>query len=200
METRSLNTNVAVQGCAELIAKWSNNRLLVAAGAGPNAGRVVGLNFYPVSDNFDPQYWKTEFNGEELLANAVSYAASAVSHAGGPVVAVVAADTAARTSDVRCKLHNLEMFSQVVAIDALASTPTLATLLNYDAVLTWTGSSYGDAAGMGNVLADYVDANRGVVHSPVEFLSRFATRRPLDFGQDYSPSSRATRPASRTSI
>ncbi len=164
---------VQPRGCPELVAKWQNpvtgvwGRALVAAGAGPSAGRVVGLNLYPVSRDFNPQFWQTDIT--PLLANAVSYAASAVAHAGGPAVAVVAADTAARTSDVRCKLHNLETFSQVDAIDAQASTPTLATLLNYDAVLTWTGSSYADPAGMGDVLADYVDANRGVVHSPVSF-------------------------------
>lgn len=164
---------VQPRGCPELVARWQNpmtgvlGRTLVAAGAGPSAGRVVGLNLYPVSADVNPQFWQTDIT--PLLANAVGYAASAVAHAGGPAVALVAADDAVRVSDVRCKLHNLEMFSQVDAIDAQASTPTLATLLNYDAVLTWTGSSYADAAGMGNVLADYVDANRGIVHSPVSF-------------------------------
>ncbi len=162
---------VARQGCAELVARWSNNRQLVAAGTGPIAGRVVGLNFYPVSSDLGGQGWRTDTDGRQLLANAVNHAASAVAHSSGPAVGIVAADVAARVSDVRCKLHNLETFSTVDVIDAQSSTPTLATLQNYNAVLTWTGSSYADAIGMGNVLADYVDANGGVVHSPVSFDS-----------------------------
>jgi hypothetical protein len=162
--------NVAPQGCAELVARWTNDRPLVAAGAGPNGGRVVGLNFYPVSDDFDAQYWRTSSDGAVLLANATGYAASATSvHAGAPAVALLAADDPERAADVRCKLHNLETFSQIDVIDARSTTPSLDTLLDYDAVLTWTGSSYGDAAGIGDVLADYVDANRGVVHSPASF-------------------------------
>jgi hypothetical protein len=161
--------NVAPQGCGDVVARWSNGARtpFVGAGAGPNGGRVVALNFYPVSGE---QYWHPDTtNGEELLANSVSYAASAVPHATGPGVAIVAADEAARVSDVRCKLHNLEMFSRIDVIDAQSSTPALATLFDYSAVLTWTGSSYGDADAMGDVLADYVDAHGGVVHSPVSF-------------------------------
>jgi hypothetical protein len=163
--------SVSLQGCAELVARWSNGRLLVAAGVGPGAGRVVGLNLYPVSDLVNPQYWRTETDGATLIANAVSYAASGGPHPVGPEVALVGADDAARLSEVRCKLHNLETFSTIDMIDAQVSTPELATLLGYDAVLTWAGSSYGDPAGMGDVLAGLVDANRGVVYSATTLSS-----------------------------
>jgi hypothetical protein len=161
--------NVAAQGCAEVVAHWNDDTPLVAAGAGPIAGRVVALNFHPVSDAFDPQYWQTSTNGEELLANAVGYAASARSHATAPAVALLAGDYPARASDVGCKLHNLELFSDVDVIDVRGAAPDLATLLGYEAVLAWTSSSYGDPNMLGDVLADYADLGRGVVQSTFSF-------------------------------
>jgi hypothetical protein len=177
---------VQPQGCAELVATWTNGRPLVAAGAGRNGGRVVALNFYPVSDNFSEQYWQTATNGEELLANSVSYAASAHPHAAGPAVALVAADESARVSDVRCKLHNLETFSRVDVIDAQTSTPDIAALSTYAAVLTWTGSAYGDPDALGTVLAEYVDSYGGVVHSPGS-LSDGPTLAGRWSANDYNP-------------
>ena len=168
-----LNMSVVKQGCAEIVARWSNRRPLIAAGSGPRAGRVVALNFHPVSDAFYPQYWRTDpaYDGARLLANAVGYAASSLSHAAAPSVAIVASDDAARVADVRCKLHNLEMFSKVDAIDAQSQTPAVGALNDYAALLTWTGASYHDPDGLGDELAAFVDGDRGVVHSPVSFSS-----------------------------
>jgi len=47
--------------------------------------------------------------------------------------------------------------------DAQASTPTLAQLQPYNIVVSFSNSSYADAVGMGNVLADYADAGGTVV-------------------------------------
>ncbi len=160
---------ITQQGCAEIVARWSNNLPLIAAGAGPRAGRVVALNFHPVSGAFNPQYWRTDTDGARLLTNAVGYASASQPHSGAPSVALVAADEAPRVADVQCKLHNLEMFSRVDVFDVQSSTPDAAALSGYDALLTWTGSSYNDPAGLGDALASYVDSNRGVVHSPVSF-------------------------------
>jgi hypothetical protein len=41
--------------------------------------------------------------------------------------------------------------------DARNGTPSLAFLLDYDVVLTWSNYTYNSAANMGNVLADYID-------------------------------------------
>lgn len=54
-------------------------------------------------------------------------------------------------------------FAQVDWINPRNSTPTLATLLNYDAVLVWSDASYADSITLGNNLADYVDEGGGVV-------------------------------------
>jgi hypothetical protein len=48
--------------------------------------------------------------------------------------------------------------------DARLSTPTLADLLSYDVVLTWSVEEYDDPAGIGDVLADYVDGGGKVIN------------------------------------
>ena len=48
-------------------------------------------------------------------------------------------------------------------IDAVGQTPTLADLLPYDGVLTWSNASFQDSIALGDVMADYVDAGGAVV-------------------------------------
>jgi hypothetical protein len=92
-----------------------------------------------------------------------------------PRVVIVAAATNTanaqgepRFTDPRDKLVATGLFSAVDIINATGigdgvGTPPLETLLEYDAVLTWSNTSFEDAVSMGNVLADYVDAGGGVV-------------------------------------
>lgn len=92
-----------------------------------------------------------------------------------PKVAIVAASSNTanaqnepRFTDPRDKILATGLFSQVDIINATGigdgvGTPPLATLLEYDAVITWSNASYDDAVTMGDVLADYVDAGGGVV-------------------------------------
>jgi hypothetical protein len=47
--------------------------------------------------------------------------------------------------------------------DAQAGTPSLAKLQQYNIVVTFTNTTYADAVGMGNVLADYADVGGVVV-------------------------------------
>ncbi len=156
-----------VHPAAELVAQWRNGSPLAAARSLPNGGRIVALNFYPVSSTGPTgQFWRVETDGAALLANSLRYAAD---NATGPAVALVAADDKVNADEVACKLRNLDLFSDVAVIDAQSATPDLDTLLNYSAVLTWTNSSFFDASALGNTLAGFVDANRGVVHSPVSF-------------------------------
>lgn len=96
--------------------------------------------------------------------------------AAGPRVAIVAAasntadeQTNERFTDPRDKLVSTGLFDEVAIISTTpfggGHTPTLAELMQYDAVLTWTNDSHEDPVGVGNVLADYVDAGGGVVVS-----------------------------------
>ncbi len=90
-------------------------------------------------------------------------------------VAIVAASTNTanaqaepRFTDVRNKLMATGLFDSVTIINATGigdgvGTPPLVELMQYDAVITWSNVDYDDSATMGDVLADYVDAGKGVV-------------------------------------
>ncbi len=84
-----------------------------------------------------------------------------------PDVAIVAAaatsSTAGQFTDPQAKLMSTGQFNSVSIMNAATSTPTLAQLQAFDAVMTWSNVNYQDATALGNVLADYVDGGGGVV-------------------------------------
>lgn len=93
---------------------------------------------------------------------------------GGPRVAIVAAavntatpQTNPRFTDPRDMLVNDGRFGAVDIINTTpfggGGTPTLATLQQYDAVLTWSNDSHANSETLGDVMADYVDGGGGVV-------------------------------------
>jgi hypothetical protein len=165
--------STSTQGCTDLIARWSNGEPLIAARSGPVAGKIVGLNFYPVSGDISANYWPSSTSGALLMANALRYAArsAGAQTASGPAVALLAADDPANSASVRCQLQKTELFSRVDTIDVRSATPTIASLLDYDAVLTWSNSAYGNPTALGTVLSDYVDQGGGVVQAPLSFDS-----------------------------
>ncbi len=77
--------------------------------------------------------------------------------------ALVYSDYASYANDVQSKLMATGRFNTVALIDAQYSTPTLAQLQNYDAVLVWSDFNFSNPTQLGDVLADYVDAGGGVV-------------------------------------
>ena len=174
--TSSYHGIVTTQGCADVVARWSNGQPLVATRLGPSGGRVVGLNFFPPSSDASSSYWISSTDGEILMANALRFAAQPVPPADGPIVALVAAEEPAWMEDVRCKLQNLQLFTRVDGIDARSVTPTLPTLLQYDSVLTWSDTPYASSSQLGDVLADYVDQDRGVVQSGVSLSTGLNSR------------------------
>ncbi len=98
---------------------------------------------------------------------------SALGLGGSPSVAIVAsaaADVSAgQFTDPRDKLQATGQFSAVDIFHAGLETPSLLDLLAYDSVLVWSNLDFEDATSLGDVLADYVDAGRGVA------LSTYAT-------------------------
>jgi hypothetical protein len=67
-------------------------------------------------------------------------------------------------TDVQAKLMGTGRFSSVTLIDCSASTPSVSTLQNYSAVLTWSDSpGYANATTMGNNLATYAGGGGIVV-------------------------------------
>ena len=75
------------------------------------------------------------------------------------------ADPTPQFLDVQSYLLSTNRFDQVDFHDAstAGTTPTLAQLLDYDAVLVWSNGTYASDVDLGNVLADYVDQGGGVV-------------------------------------
>jgi hypothetical protein len=71
-----------------------------------------------------------------------------------PSVLIVGADT----SPPMAELMATGRFATVDFFEATSATPTLALLSGYDAVLAYTNYVPADPVGIGNVLADYVDA------------------------------------------
>lgn len=101
-------------------------------------------------------------------AVVLSLAAATPLHA-QPRVAIVAAAatslTDPRFTDPQAKIAATGLFSavDVISVTSPNPTPTLAELLQYDAIIVWSNNAFTDRVAMGNVLADYVDAGGGVV-------------------------------------
>lgn len=84
-----------------------------------------------------------------------------------PDVAIVAAATSlfanCRYTDVQTFLQASGQFASVDVIDCVTTTPTLADLAPYEAVLTWSNTDYFDPVALGDLLADFSDAGGAVV-------------------------------------
>ena len=80
-------------------------------------------------------------------------------------VAILGApDDPSWNTDVQSKiLASGVSLGSVDIINIANSTPSLATLETYSAVLVYTDNAFTQSGSMGNVLADYVDAGGGVV-------------------------------------
>lgn len=162
------HVDVTTQGCGTVVARWSNGQPLVGVRRGPNGGRIVGLNMFPPSSNSHPSFWNAATDGHVLMANSLRYVAESEAPrpiSDGPAIALVAADETTDLEGVECQLQDLNLFSSVDIVDARSTTPTTASLLQYDAVLTWADVPYGNAIGVGDTLADYVDQGGAVVQA-----------------------------------
>ncbi|MBL8858299.1 MAG: hypothetical protein JNL28_07350 [Planctomycetes bacterium] len=81
----------------------------------------------------------------------------------GNVAIVAAAGSAASFSDAQTKIMASGFFGQVDIIDASTTTPSLAQLQAYTAVIVWSNVNFQNSTLLGDTLADYVDAGGGVV-------------------------------------
>lgn len=71
--TSSFHNTVTLSSGAVLVAHWSNNQPLVGTKE-TGIARVVGLNFYPPSSTVRSDFWMTNTDGGQLMANALSWA------------------------------------------------------------------------------------------------------------------------------
>lgn len=91
-------------------------------------------------------------------------------------VAIIGADEYSWISDVKTKMMEYGRFASVDIIDVYEGpNPTLETLQKYDAVLVFSDWEFFDSEGLGNVLADYIDAGGGVVLTTCDFNLPSAT-------------------------
>ena len=102
-----------------------------------------------------------------LMVAACALPAAEKAWAQKPDVAIVAAAASSLTdlryTDPQAKLMGTGKFNSVTIVDCITRTPTLAELLAYDAVITWSNVNYFNNVELGNTFADYVDAGGGVV-------------------------------------
>ncbi|NDJ15662.1 MAG: hypothetical protein EBY17_31570, partial [Acidobacteriia bacterium] len=83
-----------------------------------------------------------------------------------PAVAILGAvSTPAWNSEVQAKLVGTGRFSSVAVVDVVSTTPTLATLQQYRALLVYPDANYSDPNALGDVLADYIDGGGAVVEA-----------------------------------
>jgi len=117
-----------------------------------------------------------------------------------PDVAIVAAASSSlsdpRYTDPQSKLMGTGKFNSVTIVDCVTRTPTLAELLNYDAVITWSNVNYFNNVALGDVLADYVDAGGGVVvavyANSTTTANRYLAGRWITGGYEVIPSRSGT--------
>jgi len=92
-----------------------------------------------------------------------------------------APSVASWNNDVQAKLMATGQFSKVDIIDVRTTTPTLAQLQAYKAVLVYSDALYADSNALGNVMADYVDNGGGVVCAMFEI--GYGSNLPNPFAQ-----------------
>jgi hypothetical protein len=98
-----------------------------------------------------------------LIISATAIRESMGLESGSIKVAVLGAETAPDLADIQAYLVPFSDFVVVDTFDVSTSTPSLSTLLDYDAVLVFSDYPCADAIALGDVLADYVDVGGGVV-------------------------------------
>lgn len=91
--TSSYRGDVSVAPGAVLVASWDDAAgLPLVATKAQAAGRVVGLNFFPPSSDVRGDLWDAATDGDHLLANALTYAATPPRRCGGFVATIDGTD------------------------------------------------------------------------------------------------------------
>jgi len=86
-------------------------------------------------------------------------------------------------SEIKDALLSFPDIQQVDIFDAYSATPTLNEVLPYHTIIAMNNTPYADPINMGNVLADYVDAGRGLILAVATFASGWEIKgRLLDDG------------------
>jgi hypothetical protein len=117
---------------------------------------------------------KTSLRSSRVVVCSLALCALFQHHvfAQAPKVLLIAAEPVG-PEDVRARLEATGRFAKVdlLQVQDPGTTPSLSTLLDYDAVLTWTDAPYAESDALGDVLSQYVDAGHGVVQAALAFFA-----------------------------
>jgi hypothetical protein len=91
------------------------------------------------------------------------------------------------TSGVQTNIGGDPFYDSVDYVDCTTQTPTVATMLNYGCVYTWSNYQYQNATQMGNNLADYVDGGGTVVISVFSWASGWGLQGRIMTDANYAP-------------
>jgi len=169
--SNSFHDTISLTAGAFQVAHWSNAVPLVATKQ-PTTGKIVGLNFYPPSSDFAPGDWVATTDGARLMSNSLAWAGNCITASTNGVVGIYGAQVnSAKLADVQSKLNSTGLFTRVDIHDVAAYTPTRGELQQYSAVLVYSDAPFSDSTAMGDVLANYAEAGKGVVVSTFAFYS-----------------------------
>jgi len=147
--------STALPANAVQIAQWSDGKPLIVAST--TRHNRCDLGMYPPSSFVDPGFWQENTSGARIMANVLLYTAR-------PYIGILQSETSILTAPMRSRLQLQRRFSGVDILTSLQiSTPTAAELRPYGALLLWGNNNFLNSTGLGNVLADYVDAGGSVV-------------------------------------
>jgi len=148
-------TSTTLPSNAVLIAQWADGKNLIVAST--TRHNRCDLGMYPPSSFVDASFWQESSNGARIMANALLYTVR-------PYIGILQSETSILTAPMRSRLQLQRRFSGVDVLTSLqAANPSAAALRPYGSLLLWGNNNFLNSAGLGNVLADYVDAGGGVV-------------------------------------
>jgi hypothetical protein len=161
------NFKLVASGSPPLSYLWSRNGSPIAGAT----NSIYTTNNVQLSDSGSQfSCLVTNAYGSMVCSNAILTVHSPFGGGNGVAVFGASGDTT-WNNDVVNTISNTLVFSKVSGFLASQATPTLAQLQQYAAVLVYSDASFYDSVGMGNVLADYVDAGGGVVVATFGFNS-----------------------------
>ncbi|MBX3380031.1 MAG: hypothetical protein KF805_08035 [Phycisphaeraceae bacterium] len=147
--------STALPAHAVLVAQWSDGKPLVVTST--IRRNRCDLGMYPPSSFVDPGFWQESTSGARILANALLYTAR-------PYVGILQSGTIILPAPTRSRLQLQRRFCNVDVLTSLqTANPSAAELRPYGALLVWGDNNFIDPTGLGNLLADYVDAGGSVV-------------------------------------
>ena len=158
-----LRAMASLRGGSKMIAEYADGRPL-AAERSTKAGRVVELNYYGGSSDFNSTWgWWSGGQGGLMMTNAMNYVARSdmsVLLLGTPSSGI------ASVADITDKLRRIgRIAGRIDSFDITVTTPVLGLVSAYDAVLTYDETSPNSPTALGDVVANYNDLGYGVVQS-----------------------------------